>query len=201
MIDLSIQLSTERFLVRLLTTNDVPQLLSFIDTEPELWKYALVPCNDRPSMQQYLDDAFADYEKETAFPFVVINRATGEIVGSTRFYDFQPKNSSTLLGYTWYSKHQQGNGINAHCKFLMLQYAFEVLQLERVELRADLRNDRSIAAMRKIGFTQEGILRNHLPVADGTRRDSIIFSALKSEWFGGMKARLEQLIFRSSEGI
>jgi RimJ/RimL family protein N-acetyltransferase len=194
MLDNSIQLSTERFLVRLLTTNDVPELLLFIDNEPELWKYALVPCNDRPSMQQYLDEAFADYEKGNAFPFVVIDRITGKIVGSTRFYDFQPKNSSTLLGYTWYSKHQQGNGINAHCKFLMLQYAFEVLQLERVELRADLRNERSIAAMRKIGFTQEGILRNHLPVADGTRRDSIIFSALKPEWLGGIKANLESLV-------
>ena len=196
MLDNSIQLSTERFLVRLFTTNDVPELLSFIDNEPELWKYALVPCNDRPSMQQYLDEAFADCEKGTAFPFVVIDRTTGNIVGSTRFYDFQPKNSSTLLGYTWYSKHQQGNGINAHCKFLMLQYAFEVLQLERVELRADLRNERSIAAMRKIGFTQEGILRNHLPVADGTRRDSIIFSALKGEWFGVIKANLESAISR-----
>lgn len=194
--DKSIQLSTERFLVRLFTANDVPQLLAFIDSEPELWKYALAPCNDRPSMQHYLDEAFADYEKGTALPFVVIDRSTGNIVGSTRFYDFQPQNGSTLLGYTWYSKHQQGNGINTHCKYLMLQYAFEVLQLERVELRADLRNERSIAAMRKIGFTQEGILRNHLPVADGTRRDSIIFSALKREWFGGMKTNLESAISR-----
>lgn len=196
MLDNPLQLTTERFLVRLLITNDVPQLLSFIDSEPELWKYALVPCNDRPSMKQYLDEAFTDYEKGTAFPFVVIDRSSGKIVGSTRFYDFQPRNGSTLLGYTWYSKHQQGNGINVHCKYLMLQYAFEILQLERVELRADLRNERSIAAMRKIGFTQEGILRNHLPVADGTRRDSIIFSALKSEWFGGMKANLESVISR-----
>ncbi len=194
--DNSIQLSTERFSVRSLTANDVPELLSFIDLEPELWKYALVPCNDRPSMQQYLDEAFADFEKGTALPFVVIDRSSGRIVGSTRFYDFQPHNGSTLLGYTWYSKHQQGNGINTHCKYLMLEYAFETLNLERVELRADLRNKRSIAAMLKIGFTQEGILRNHLPVADGTRRDSIIFSALKDEWFGGMKANLERQISR-----
>ncbi|HLP53741.1 MAG TPA: GNAT family protein [Fluviicola sp.] len=194
--DNSIQLSTERFLVRSLTANDVPELLSFIDLEPELWKYALVPCNDRPSMQQYLDEAFADYEKGTALPFVVIDRSSGKIVGSTRFYDFQPHNGSTLLGYTWYSKHQQGNGINTDCKYLMLEYAFETLNLERVELRADLRNKRSIAAMLKIGFTQEGILRNHLPVADGTRRDSIIFSALKDEWFGGIKANLERQISR-----
>ncbi|ASS49451.1 MAG: hypothetical protein A3D31_02975 [Candidatus Fluviicola riflensis] len=196
MLDKSAQLSTERFLLRLLTTNDVPQLLKFIDNEPELWEYALVPCNDRPSMLQYLNEAFADHEKGTAFPFVVIDRSSGNIVGSTRFYDFQPGNGSTLLGYTWYSKHQQGNGINSHCKYLMLQYAFEVMQLERVELRADLRNERSIAAMLKIGFTQEGILRNHLPVADGTRRDSIIFSALKDEWFGGIKANLESVILR-----
>lgn len=175
-------LQTERFTLRILSTKDVPDFYHYVKTEPELWKFALSPCNDRSSMQRYLDAAFLGLEKGETLPFVVIDRMNGKIVGSTRFYEFNPHIGTTLLGYTWYSKMQQGNGINTHCKFLLLQYAFETLQLERVELRADTRNARSVAAMRKIGFVEEGILRNHLPTAEGSRRDSIVFSMLKEEW-------------------
>jgi RimJ/RimL family protein N-acetyltransferase len=175
-------LQKERFALRVLSTKDVPDFLHYVKTEPELWTFALSACNDQASMLHYLDQAFKGMEQGETIPFVVIDRETGKVIGSTRLYEFSPKSGSTLLGYTWYSKHFQGNGINLHCKFLLLQYAFETLNLERVELRADTRNARSIAAMRKIGFTQEGILRSHLPVADGTRRDSIIFSMLKMEW-------------------
>lgn len=176
------ELQTARFALRLLSTKDVPDFYHYVDTEPEIWQYALAVCNDRASMTTYLNQAFETMESGSALPFVVIDRQTGSMVGSTRFYDFSLASGSTLLGYTWYSKQYQGSGINTHCKLLLLEYAFEVLHLERVELRADLRNTRSIAAMKKIGFTQEGILRSHLPVADGTRRDSIVFSMLKKEW-------------------
>lgn len=175
-------LHTNRFTLRLLSPTDVSDFYHFVETEPELWQFALTPCNDRASMQQYVDAAFDGMQAGHTLPFVVINRQTGQIVGSTRLYEFFPHLGTTLLGYTWYSRHEQGNGINTHCKFLLLRYVFETLGLERVELRADTRNARSIAAMRKIGFTEEGILRSHLPVADGTRRDSIVFSMLKEEW-------------------
>lgn len=175
-------LQTERFALRVLSTKDIPDFFHYAETEPELWTFALSPCNDRASMQRYLDQAFEGMEKGETLPFVVIDQATGNMVGSTRFYEFSPQYGTTLLGYTWYSRQQQGNGINTHCKFLLLQYAFETLGLERVELRADTRNARSLAAMRKIGFVEEGILRSHLPTADGSRRDSIVFSMLKEEW-------------------
>ena len=190
----NLQLETERFQLRLMTTNDVPQLVHYAETEPELWDFALVPSAGKENMIRYIDEALSGFEKETTYPFVVIDRVSGEIVGSTRYYDFQLGNASTLLGYTWYSKHQQGNGINAHCKFLLLQYAFETLELERVELRADTRNHRSLAAMRKIGCIEEGILRNHLPIVDGSRRDSIIFSILREEWYRSVKSKLEERI-------
>ncbi|WP_232335693.1 GNAT family N-acetyltransferase [Mucilaginibacter arboris] len=94
------------------------------------------------------------------------------------------------MGYTWYGKAFQGTGLNKHCKFLLLQFAFEKIGVERVEFRADNNNKRSIAAMQSIGCTVEGVLRSHAPTHDGKRRDSIILSILKDEWFGTVKEAL-----------
>lgn len=182
-----IVLQTNRFLLRLMQPEDASGLIHYAETEPDIWEYALVSIAGKETMLSYINNALSDYEKGIAYPFVVIDKTTGKIVGSTRYYDIQLKYGSTLLGYTWYSKLYQGSGINAHCKFLLLRYAFEELNLERVELRADTRNLRSLAAMRKIGCVEEGILRSHLPAGNGLRRDSIIFSVLKNEWFGSVK--------------
>ena len=113
---------------------------------------------------------------------IVFDKLTQSFVGCTRFYDIQLKYQSTQLGYTWYKTSVWGSGLNAHCKYLLLQLAFEQLGFERVEFRADNDNKRSIAAMQKIGCTIEGILRNHLPKPNGERRDSIVLSILKKEW-------------------
>ena len=97
------------------------------------------------------------------------------------------------MGYTWYGKDFQRTGLNRHCKFLLLSFAFEDLRMERVEFRADNDNERSVAAMKAIGCKVEGVLRSHMPTKDPeVRRDSIILSILKDEWFGGVKERLHQ---------
>ena len=119
------------------------------------------------------------------------DKQTNKYAGSTRFYDIQVQSHTLQLGYTWYGKDFRGTGLNKHCKFLLLQLAFEELGMERVEFRADARNERSIAAMKSIGCTVEGILRQNVPLRDGGRRDSIILSILKSEWEGGVKERLK----------
>ena len=96
------------------------------------------------------------------------------------------------MGYTWYGKDFRGTGLNKHCKFLLLQFAFETLGMERVEFRADNNNQRSIAAMKSIGCTVEGVLRNHMPTfGSEARRDSIILSILYHEWFDEVKDNLK----------
>ena len=100
-------------------------------------------------------------------------------------------NNQTLqLGYTWYGAKFQGTGLNKNCKLLLLQFAFETMGMERVEFRADKNNQRSIAAMKSIGCTNEGILRSNVPNAMGGRRDSIVLSILKHEWEGRVKELL-----------
>ena len=117
---------------------------------------------------------------------------SGECAGSTRFYDIQPQNNMLQLGYTWYGEKFRGTGLNKHCKYLLLQLAFEQLDMYRVEFRADARNERSIAAMKSIGCKPEGILRSHLWLEDGSRRDSIVLSILKDEWESSVKENLRK---------
>jgi N-acetyltransferase len=126
------------------------------------------------------------------FPFIVFDKQANRYAGSTRFYDIQQHWLTTQLGYTWYGKAFQRSGLNRHCKLLMLTYVFEEWGLERCEFRADANNAASIAAMKAIGCTEEGILRNHMPTANGGRRDSIVMSILKTEWLSGVKGLLQQ---------
>ena len=175
-------LENERVLLRPLVQDDAVYLSAYVKEEPALWKYALTPITTDQEFEQYIATAVEARQLKLAYPFIVFDKLQNKYVGSTRFYDIQLNNSSTQFGYTWYSESTWGTGLNEHCKFLLLQFAFETIGFERIEFRADNRNKRSIAAMQKIGCTVEGILRNHLPTSDGTRRDSIVLSMLKNEW-------------------
>ncbi|WP_347372774.1 GNAT family protein [Aequorivita sp. Q41] len=168
---------------------DIDKLLLFSEHEPELWKYSLQPANGLENLKTYVAFALQSRKEETSYPFIVFDKRTQEIAGSTRFYDFQKKHNTVQLGYTWYGKKFQATGLNKQCKLLMLEFAFETLGLDRVEFRADATNARSIAAMKSIGCTVEGILRSNCAALNG-RRDSIVLSILKEEWFGGVKENL-----------
>ena len=128
------------------------------------------------------------------YAFTVFDKIKNRYAGSTRFYDIQNQHKMIQLGYTWYGKDFQGTGLNKNCKYLLLQFAFEEVGMNRVEFRADNNNEKSKAAMLSIGCVQEGILRNHLITNTGINRSSIILSILKSDWEGGVKEKLEEKI-------
>ena len=176
-----------------LHNQDIDKLVYFSEEEPELWKYSLQPANGLENLKTYIEFALKGRKEETSYPFIVFDKRTQQVAGSTRFYDFQKNHNTVQLGYTWYGKEFQGTGINKQCKLLMLEFAFETLELDRVEFRADAKNERSIAAMKSIGCTVEGILRNNCAALDG-RRDSIVLSILKNEWFDGVKEKLKSKI-------
>lgn len=187
-------LEDERVLLRPLNTNDFQNLLQFSLNEPTLWQYSIQGANGEENLKRYIDTALKNRENKTEYPFIVFDKRTQEYAGSTRFYDIQLNNQCLQLGYTWYGKKIHGTGLNKHCKFLLLQFAFETLQMQRVEFRADNNNERSIAAMLSIGCKVEGVLRQHVPLQNGTRRDSIILSILKDEWFESVKENLQKKI-------
>lgn len=185
-----IVLENDAVLLRPLTAADFQYLLPFSLQEPTLWKYSLQPAASEAALAAYIEQALEGRSSGKEYPFIVFDKKQNAYAGCTRFYDIQPANKSLQLGYTWYGKIFQGTGLNKHCKYLLLQLAFETLGMERVEFRADNTNERSIAAMKSIGCTVEGVLRSHLEKPDGTRRDSIVLSILKEEWFGHVKEQL-----------
>lgn len=187
-------LEDDRVLLRPLEENDYESLLAFALQEPDLWTYSLVSPAGKAGMQTYILQALKAREEGKEYPFIVYDKATEQYAGCTRFYDIQLQYQSLQLGYTWYGKAFQRTGLNRHCKYLLLSFAFEDMGMERVEFRADNNNARSIAAMKAIGCTVEGVLRSHMPVYNGTRRDSIVLSILKEEWFGRVKEELQRKV-------
>ena len=183
-------LENESVRLRRLQTDDYQYLEKFVLFEPEIWQFSLVSLTDPKELIQYIDTALKLYAQGTEYPFIVFDKQTQQYAGCTLFYDIQTTNKTLHLGYTWYGKNFQGTGLNKNCKFLLLQFAFEKLQMERVEFKADNRNKKSIAALKSIGCTQEGILRSHLLLSNGERRDSIVLSILKKEWSSGVKENL-----------
>lgn len=175
-------LENERILLRPLVPEDLTHLTDFSVKEPEIWKYSLVPAAGTEAMKQYIQAATEARKKEREYAYIVFDKRSNEYAGSTRFYDIQLANKTLQLGYTWYGKKFQGSGLNKHCKFLLLTFAFEIMNMERVEFRADHENKKSIAAMMSIGCTKEGVIRSSSFKQDGTRRDSILLSILKQEW-------------------
>lgn len=189
-------LEGETALLRPLEQNDFINLLPFATREPELWKFSLVKGAGEEGLRNYMDIALQARQEGKEYPFIVFDKRTNEYAGSTRFYDIQITYRTIQLGYTWYGKKFQGTGLNKHCKFLLLRFAFETAGMERVEFRADNNNKRSIAAMKSIGCTVDGILRANMPTPEGGRRDSIVLSILKDEWFNSVKQRLTESLKR-----
>jgi RimJ/RimL family protein N-acetyltransferase len=189
-------LENECVLLRPLLQSDAVLLSYFAENEPALWQYSLMSAAGSNNMVEYIKSAIESRVLKKGYPFIVFDKRTNEYVGSTRLYDIELKHQTLLLGYTWYGKKFQGTGLNAHCKFLLLCFAFETMGFERVEFRADVLNERSIAAMRSIGCREEGVLKSNLMKPDGGRRDSIVLRILKEEWVDGVKELLLQKMQR-----
>lgn len=173
-------------------------------TDPSLYKWSLVPTN-KAAMTQYVETALGWREAGTALPFATVRKADGEIIGSTRFFDIErwawpegyPRHGGASpdgceIGYTWLTRSAIRTSANTEAKLLMLTHAFEVWKMLRVCFHTDVRNERSRAALERIGGKFEGTLRSHRLAADFTPRDSARFSIVAAEW-PAVKRRLTAL--------
>jgi N-acetyltransferase len=176
--------------LRPLQIQDMDFLLPFALQEPEIWTFSASSPVGEVGMTEYIAYAVEQRNLQTEYPFIVFDKKQKAYAGCTRFYDIRIPFSTTQLGYTWYGKKFQRTGLNRNCKLLLLSYAFETWGMERVEFRADVNNHRSVTAMKNIGCTVEGIMRKNMPTATGSRRDSIVLSILKDEWFESVKENL-----------
>ncbi len=148
----------------------------------ELWKlwYTSVPAPD--DVPAYVDAALAMQAAGTALPFAVRAKASGRVVGCTRFCHADAANRHVEIGYTWYAGSAQRSPVNTGCKWLLLRHAFETMHCIRVQFCTHHLNQRSRAAIERLGAKQEGVLRNHRILPDGSRRDTVVFSIIASEW-------------------
>jgi len=157
-------------------------------------------------MDAYIVEALAMYEREAALPFATVERASGAVVGSTRFCSVEfwrwpegvppaaplPRGPDSVeIGWTWLAARAQRTAINTETKLLMLRHAFETWGVRKVFLKTDRRNARSRAAIERIGGLLDGVLRAHMPAYDGAVRDTALYSILAAEW-PACAARLEE---------
>lgn len=158
---------------------------------PEIWTYLPCRMQAREDMVQFVEEALEDKAQGTEVPFAVYDKILGKLVGSTRFLNISVPNRHLEIGFTWYTPEVWRTRVNTECKFLLLQAGFEQLHTVRIQLKADVRNERSNQAIRRIGAVHEGILRQDRILPDGHVRNAHLYSILDSEW-PRVKEHLEQ---------
>ncbi len=169
----TLHLQDQDVLLRPLTEADIAPLQALAaEIEGEL-VYIPTP----PTLAQFYQLAITAPEQQA---FVI--EVAGELAGTTRYLDMRPDHGSLEIGATWLQRHYYGSGINRRVKFLLLEHAFETLGMERVQLRADGRNQRSQRAIEKLGAVREGVLRRNQRTYSGYLRDTVVYSILGNEW-------------------
>ena len=148
----------------------------------ELWNSTVTVVPSSATITAYLDAALNAQAEGRELAFVIVQKSSGLIVGSTRFYNIDQENRNVEIGYTWLAATAQRTRVNTEAKLLLLTHAFEFWRCIRVCLITDVLNVQSQNAILRIGARQEGILRNHLIMPDGRYRDSVCFSIIESEW-------------------
>ena len=170
--------------------------LTEIGAGQTFWDFMLYGnINTEADMSGWVRDILGRAERGTDLPFTVIHLASGRVAGATRYLNIMPKDRGLEIGGTWYGTDFQRTAVNTECKYLLLKHAFETLGCIRVQLKTDLRNERSQRAIERIGAVKEGVLRNHMILPDGRYRHSVFYSILDTEW-PEVKIRLEEMMDR-----
>jgi RimJ/RimL family protein N-acetyltransferase len=148
----------------------------------ELWNIRVTSVPEPEQTRKYIEDALAMREAGNRFPFVVVESATGRVLGSSSYHDIVPAIKRVEIGWTWYAKSVQRSHVNTTCKLLLMTHAFETLACHVVGWRTDNFNFASQAAIERLGARKDGIIRGHALRRDGTIRDTVMYSLRSGEW-------------------
>lgn len=185
-----ILLENERARLTPLHKDDIYKL-DKVAYDPQIWKLGMSNLKETKDLEAYIGTALKEKENKISYPFLIFDKQKNSSAGSTRYGNIAFDHKRLEIGWTWMHPMFQGTGLNKACKFLLLQFAFEILQFNRVELKTDVLNQQSQKAMRKIGAKEEGIFRKHSITSSGRVRDSIFFSITNDEW-----PEIKQTIFK-----
>lgn len=175
-------LENNRAILRPLQLTDKNHLLKIAIEEKDLLQYSPAPIHSEKLLAAYLEKALNERVNKSRYCFIIFDKKKKAYAGSTAFLNIFDADSRLEIGATWLGKKFQKTGLNRNCKYLLLNYAFDQLGAQRVELKTDERNTASRNAIQKIGGQFEGILRSHTLMYDGFRRNTVYYSILKNEW-------------------
>jgi len=173
-----------------LTAEHAPALAR-VGLDPELWRWIPMPLTSADDVHAYVATALAEQTRGVSLPFAIVDAASGEVIGATRFGNIDAPNRRLEIGWTWLARSHQRTRANTAAKRLLLGHAFDTLDANRVELKTDVLNEKSRNAIARIGGVQEGIFREHVVCASGRIRDTVYFSILASEW-PAVRRRLDE---------
>ncbi|WP_315824946.1 GNAT family protein [Paraflavitalea speifideaquila] len=177
----SFELETPRVLLRLLQPSDFDALYPLAQSK-DTWKYFVQELDDAQALRNWISDLLQERELGKRMPFVIIDKDTREVCGSTSYLNISFFDKRLEIGSSWLGPDFIGMGVNKQAKFALLSYAFGVMKMERVEIKTDNLNERAKSALLKVGMIPEGVLRSHMQMHSNRRRDTIYFSILKNEW-------------------
>lgn len=164
--------------------------LTEIGLDEDLWRWIPAPVRTSEEMSAYIEAALAEQARGVSLPFTIVEKSSGKPAGCTRYANIDRVHRRVEIGWTWVAKRWQRTAVNTEAKYLLLRYAFETLGCIRVELKTDSLNEKSRAAILRMGARQEGIFRNHMITASGRIRHTVYFSIVDNEW-PSVKATLE----------
>ena len=164
--------------------------LAEVGLDQELWRWIPTPVRTQEEMAAYIETALDEQARGMSLPFAIMEQATGRAIGSTRYGNIDRTHHRVEIGWTWLARESQRTAMNTEAKYLLLRHAFETLGCLRVELKTDSLNEKSRAAILRIGAQEEGVFRNHMITSTGRVRHTVYFSIIDSEW-PTVKARLE----------
>lgn len=177
-----VELSGTLILLEPLRVEHAPGILAAADADDI---FAWLPYQRPTSLkeaQDWIADTLSDRQDSRRLPFAILTASDRSVVGSTSYWDFDARNAHVEIGSTWLSRASWGTGQNAETKLLLMRHAFETLGLERIAFRTDIRNERSQRAIERLGAVKEGVHRHEMRRRDGSWRDSVHYSILRSEW-------------------
>jgi len=150
--------------------------------DDEIWKFMGMYVRNDVDFENYIKNTLQQKADGICYPFLIIDKATNKVAGSTRYGYLNHASKKCEIGWTWYGKDFQGTGLNKACKYELLNFGFENIQFKRIQFSADLENKKSQRAIEKLGAVKEGIFRNNYVDSEGKSKDDVYYSVILEEW-------------------
>lgn len=189
-----LELSAGRAAIEPVNQGHAEDLFAIFEADPDVWRHFIGPQpRTLEATRVMIEGGMNKAASGKSVSLAVVERATGRAIGSTAVYEYDAEHRSCEIGFTWLAPAFRRTSVNTECKFLLLRHLFEQCRLVRVQLKCDARNEKSQAAILRIGAKFEGRLRKHRVLHDGFIRDTMMYSVIDDEW-PEVKRRLVELL-------